>query len=151
MENNRLVVLAPHAAGLTADILKPQLFDVRIYKTAEDAWQLAESENVSLFISTEKFISKAPAGLITALCGLHPEMVHLFLYSTISTEALATVVNDSCRIHLAQASAPKEALIYAAHAAMNIYLKGAEKSQLIHELQEQNEQYEFMLRQSLLS
>jgi len=34
---------------------------------------------------------------------------------------------------------------------MQSYLKGAQKSQMITELTEQNEQYEFMLRQSLLS
>ncbi|MFT4682975.1 MAG: hypothetical protein ACJAU0_000371 [Flavobacteriales bacterium] len=151
MENNRLIVLAPHKSSITNEILKPQLFDVRIYRTAEDAWCLAEKEHISLFISYEKFILGSPAGFIPALFGLHPELVHLFFYSDITVEELATLVNASSNIHLATINAPKKALLKAADEAMESYLKGAQKSQIITELTEQNEQYEFMLRQSMLS
>lgn len=150
MENNRLIVLAPYKSALPADILKPQLFDVRIYKSAEEAWSLAEKETISLFISTEKFISASPAGLISALYGLHENMVHLFFCTNMSSDELALVVNASSKIHLANINSPKDALMKVATDAMNSYLKEAEKTTLISELIEQNEKYEFMLRQSML-
>lgn len=151
MDYNRLIVLAPHNSGITSEILKPQLFDVRIYRTAEEAWCLAEKEKISLFISHDKFILGSPAGFISALYGLHEELVHLLFYSEIGTEELATIVNASPNIHLANINVPKEALLKVANDAMEKYLQGAQKSQLIADLTEQNEQYEFMLRQSLLS
>ena len=151
MENNRLIVLAPFQEKLPSDVLAPQLFDVRVYKSAEEAWAIFEKENVSLFISNQAFIQNSPSGFLPAITSSQLHLVHLHRYADFSIEDIEAVVNNSASVFITNESQFQTRLTTAVETAMNLYLSAAEDEKLREELIEQNQQYEFMLRQSLLS
>lgn len=151
MENNRLIVLVPFQEKLPSDLLAPQLFDVRVYKTAEEAWAIFEKERVSLFISHQSFIQSAPGGFLTAITASQLNLVHLHRYTDFSIEDIESVVNNSASVFITNEAQFKTRLQQAIENAMNLFLSLAEDEKLREELIEQNQQYEFMLRQSLLS
>ena len=151
MENNRLIVLAPFQEKLSSEVLTPQLFDVRVYKTAEEAWTIFEQNKVSLFISNQAFIQSAPGGFLKAITATQLNLVHLHKYTDFVIEDIEAVVNNSASVFITNETQFEARLQQSIETAMSIYLNLAEDEKLREELIEQNQQYEFMLRQSLLS
>ena len=98
MENNRLIVLAPFQEKLSSEVLTPQLFDVRVYKTAEEAWTIFEQNKVSLFISNQAFIQSAPGGFLNAHCGLNRLLKSCFKLRFIGDENGSRIIHHSLNI-----------------------------------------------------
>lgn len=126
-------------------------FDIRSYSELYEAWSLAEREPVALFISDSKAMGEGLFGLLTGLRLLQPDLIHVHVYQTSNPEDLVTLVNRSGVLRLVPADRAEEALSSACADALTVHLYNLRKDQEIERLRESNEQFEFMLRQSLLS
>lgn len=121
------------------------------YDNSDQLWSLCETNSVQLMITKRSDLGARPRGLLKGIHVLHPEMVHLFLFNGTDCDELIEIVNLSNRIRVVKEKQLEAGVRYAAADAFSLFLLATRKDRQIEELSLENEQYEFMLRQSLLS
>lgn len=125
--------------------------DIRSYEELYEAWSIAEREPVALLVSDSNAVGKGLFGLLTGLRLMLPDLIHLHLYDPEKMGDLVALVNRSGVIRLVDINRCEEALAGACSDALAVHRFHLRKDEEIQRLREANEQYEFMLRQSLLS
>lgn len=138
-------VIAPQVVHQLDDLFAVQQFD-----TAEEAWTLAEEGAVDLLITGERIVTDNLKGLLTGLKVLHPEMIHLHLVDSPGVLDLIDLVNISARMRIVHVNDLQHGIKAAGADVFSMIIASQKKDELIEKLKLENEQFEFMLRQSLL-
>lgn len=116
-----------------------------------ELWNRSEQKEISLIVAGSAILGEKPAGLLKGIAAIHPSSVLLFLAEKETTDYMIELVNSVNRIRIVQSTQHEAGLRRAGADSFSLYLDGRRKDKLIEELTLENEQYEFMLRQSLLS
>lgn len=127
------------------------IFELMPYDSSDELWSLCETHQIHLMITQRADLGARYRGLLKGIHVLHPEMVHLFMFEGDDCDALIEVVNLSNHIRIVKESQLEAGVRRAAADAFSLFLTATRKDRKIEELSLENEQYEFMLRQSLLS
>lgn len=126
-------------------------FEFKTYVDAPTAWKIAEQHDVACFISDLRFTKELLCGLLSGLQIMSPDFVHIHVFQTRQLSDVLSVINRAGTIRMiAQDEVPEQLPGFLADAFM-VWMRNRRKDQQIAELRESNQQYEFMLRQSLLS
>lgn len=139
--------------AVLAPQLKPQLedlFSVQVFDAAEEAWCMAEEGPVDLIVTGERIVTDNLKGLLTGLKVLHPEMIHLHIVEMPDTSGLIDLINVSSRMRVVRSTELEEGVKAAGADVFSMIISSQKKDELIEKLKLENEQFEFMLRQSLL-
>lgn len=124
-------------------------FHVVTYASVEEAWSAADSQPIDVFVSQQSNDGNAGLSLIVGILALQPSAAHIHIFD--STEHVVTLANKSAHIRLVPAQDVQlQLLTFCVELAQIVLLRQATSND-IERLREENEQYEFMLRQSLLS
>lgn len=124
-------------------------FNVVTYSSAEEAWCAAESKPVDVFVSQQLSNNYADFSVILGILVLQSSAAHVHIFD--STEHVVALVNKSSLIRLIPShDADDQLVLLCVEMAQMLYDQQAAANDM-QRLREENEQYEFMLRQSLLS
>lgn len=124
-------------------------FHVVTYATAEEAWSAADSQPIDVFVSQQSTVGNAGFSVIVGILSLQPSAAHIHIFDSI--EHVVALVNKSTHVRLIPAQFAQEQLLQYCIELAQIVLTRQAASNDIERLRVENEQYEFMLRQSLLS
>jgi hypothetical protein len=124
-------------------------FHVLTYATAEEAWSAADSHPIDVFVSQQSNYGNAGVSVILGILALQPSAAHVHIFDSI--EHVATLANKSALIRLIPAQDVQLQLLTFCVELAQIVVSRQAISNDIERLREENEQYEFMLRHSLLS
>lgn len=142
------ILPAAFANELSAD--DSARFELLTYESPNEAWRLAEQHETAVFISDDRLGHGVLCGLLSGLQILSPDVVHIHVHERIDTATLSSIVNRAGVVRLLERSRIDQLGGLCCDALMN-HLRNIRKDQEIARLREMNEQFEFMLRQSLLS
>ncbi len=126
-------------------------FQLMAFTELPQAWAMAEQHDVALFISDSSMDEAALCGLASGLQLLCEDAVHIHVFSNGYGRDLVTLTNRASTIRLLAAREAEDQLSLLCNEALVLYLKKVKTKQEMASLREINEQYEFMLRQHLLS
>lgn len=149
--DTRPICVVPKRLHALFGQLEQAQLDIRSYEELQEAWSIAEREAVALLVSDSDAVNKGLFGLLTGLRLILPDVIHLHLYDPSKMGDLVSLVNRSGVIRLVDINRCEEALAGACSDALAVHQFHVRKDEEIQRLREANEQYEFMLRQSLLS
>lgn len=121
------------------------------YRTLTDAWSMAEKQSVSMFVSHPADDFRSVVGFLGALQVLSPEAIHIHVYKNRPAEELIALVNKSGVVRLLPTEQFEGRFERVCADAITAFERTARHLKEIAKLREENEQFEFMLRQSLLS
>lgn len=121
------------------------------YQSLSEAWGFAEKHTVSLFVSHPADDFRSVVGFLGAMQVLCPEVVHIHVYKHRPTEELIALVNKSGIVRLLPSEQFSMRFDSVCADAVSAFDRAARHLNEIARLREENEQFEFMLRQSLLS
>ena len=128
-----------------------ELFQVEFYDDIAAAWRIAEVNDTRLFISIHEEARTQYHSILCGLHALHPDMVHLMVADQLDASELVAIINLSGRIRVCHNNDLERELSRTGADCYALYLASSRKDRQIEALTEANEQYEFMLRHSLLS
>lgn len=143
------LIPADYVAFLSTDEL--ERFEFLTYTDAPQAWKFAEQNEIACFVSDHRLNREVLCGLLSALQLLSPDFVHIHAYETSSLAALLSVVNRAGAVRLIPVGELSDRFQGFLADALLVWMRNRRKDQQIAQLLESNAQYEFMLRQSLLS
>jgi hypothetical protein len=138
-----------YVAFLSTDEL--ERFEFLTYSDAPQAWKFAEQNEIACFVSDHRLNQEVLCGLLSALQLLSPDFVHLHAYRIQSVASLLSVINRAGAVRLIPVEELESRFPGFLADALLVWMRNRRKDQKIAELIQSNEQYEFMLRQSLLS
>jgi SHS2 domain-containing protein len=145
----RLTLLLPTSLAhlvVAADAVR---FNVVTYATPEEAWNFAENGLVDVFVSMQGVNNQDVDDVIVGILALHPATTHVHVFA--AYEHLVDLVNKSSLVRLIPVHRVESLLMpYCSELAQCAQVRASVANDL-ERLREENEQYEFMLRQSLLS
>lgn len=147
----RLTCLIPIEFELAVDSSCRDRIDFIPYRTLTDAWSIAENQSIALFVSHPADDFRSVVGFLGALQVLSPEVVHIHVYKHRPTEELIALVNKSGIVRLLPSEQFSARFDGVCADAVVAFDRTAHHLNEIARLREANEQFEFMLRQSLLS
>ncbi len=147
----RLTCLLPQEFEPTIDHACRERVDFIPYRTLHDAWNLAEKQSISLFVSHPADDFRSVVGFLGALQVLCPDAVHIHVYKNRPAEELIALVNKSGVVRLLPSEQFETRFGAVCADAVTAFDRSARHLNEIARLREENEQFEFMLRQSLLS
>lgn len=133
-------------------LLSPQdhkRFQVTTYNSSAQAWSIVEDRGVDVFVSVQSADTDMIEPIIPGVLALKPEVAHVHVFH--STQGLVDLINLSSLTRLILSSEVQSKL---APVCSHVFeLLQSQKATLLElmQLREANEQYEFMLRQTLLS
>ncbi len=127
------------------------IFTIFPVSSSAELWKHSEQKSISLIVSSKNLLGEKPFGLLKGLAALHSSAVLLFLSQNENADYLIPMVNSVNRIRIVTNAQYDAGLRRAGADAFSLFLESRRKDKLIEELTSENEQYEFMLRQSLLS
>ena len=126
-------------------------FQLLVYRSTDEAWRFAEQHETALFISDDRIGHGVLCGWVSGLTLLSPDFVHIHVHERLDTATLSTIVNRAGVVRLINRHQLHDKLGGLCADALMAYLRNRRKDNEMARLREQNEQFEFMLRQSLLS
>lgn len=138
--------MIPHFSGHSIDAL-----GIITYISPSDAWTIAEQHEIAIFVSSHGMDFRVLVGLLSGMQILSPEMVHLHVYRKEDADELITLVNRSGVVRLLNSENLDADFVAFCTDALAAYLRTVQTRKELEELREVNEQYELMLRHSLLS
>lgn len=143
------LIPADYVAFLSTDEL--ERFEFLTYTDAPQAWKFAEQNEIACFVSDHRLNHEVLCGLLSALQLLSPDFVHIHAYTASAMTALLSVVNRAGAVRLIPVGELSDRFQGFLADALLVWMRNRRKDQQIEQLLESNAQYEFMLRQSLLS
>lgn len=145
----RLTLLLPLPLAHLVVASNAVRFNVVTYTTPEEAWNFAENSLVDVFVSMQDANNHGVDDVIFGILALHPATTHVHVFTAL--EHLVDLVNKSSLVRLIPMQKVEALLMpYCAELAQCAQVRASVANDL-ERLREENEQYEFMLRQSLLS
>jgi hypothetical protein len=145
----RPTLLLPAAHLLLLSATDCVRFHVIAYNSAEEAWQIADNQRVHIFVSQPSPNSVVDNAVVAGILALQPNIAHIHIFESISE--VIELVNKSSLIRLV-ASHEVSSLLESCCLELAQVLQSRQATlNDLERLREENEQYEFMLRQSLLS
>ncbi len=145
----RLTLLLPTPLAHLVAATDAVRFNVVTYATPEEAWSFAENSIVDVFVSMQGANNHRVDEVIFGILALHPATTHVHVFTAI--EHLVDLVNKSSLVRLVPMEKVETLLMpYCAELAQCAQVRASVANDL-ERLRDENEQYEFMLRQSLLS
>lgn len=143
------LIPADFVSVLSTDEL--ERFEFKTYTDGPTAWKVAEQFDIACFISDHRFTKELLCGLLSGLQIMSPDFVHIHVFQTRQLTDVLSVINRAGAIRLIAHEELREQIPGFLADAFMVWMRNRRKDQQIAELRESNEQYEFMLRQSLLS
>lgn len=150
MEIQNLKVLTPQGT-VYQDLGIPSAVENIIYSDAGKIWAHAEKKDFCALLISMSFIAQGNQSLISAIRAVHENMVICLIQDMEDISILIDVVNQSGHIRICREADLRTGLHSAIADAIMMSMEIDKKDKLIEALQLENEQYEFMLRHSLLS
>lgn len=138
-----------YVAFLSTDEL--ERFEFLTYTDAPEAWKFAEQNEIACFVSDHRLNRDVLCGLLSALQLLSPDFVHIHAYESGGVSGLLSVINRAGVVRLIPVVQLAELFQGFLADALLVWMRNRRKDDQIAQLLESNAQYEFMLRQSLLS
>jgi len=124
-------------------------FNVVTYRTPEEAWNIAENRLVDVFVSVQSANNQSVDDVVLGILALQPATTHVHVFTAL--EHVVELVNKSSLVRLIpMQKVDAQLMSFCAELAHSSQLRVSVANDL-ERLREENEQYEFMLRQSLLS
>ncbi len=147
----RLTCLIPenfHALVKDAEI---NCIDFVAYRSLPDAWNIAEDKSPDIFISHPEDDYSAVLDMLGAFRVICPNALHIHIYENRTAEELIDLVNKSYAVRLLPLDKVEQGLLQCCSDVVDIFERMGLQHLELARLKEENEQFEFMLRQSLLS
>lgn len=129
----------------------PTVVEKIIYTEASSIWANAEKKDFSTLVIAMSFIQNANHSLIPAIRALHQDMVVCLIQDIDDINMLVDIVNQCGAIRICRQDEISKGVSAAIADSIMLGMERDKKDKLIAALTLENEQYEFMLRHSLLS
>lgn len=121
-----------------------------VYSSPEEVWFSAEKKEAIVWVVSSSFITNNKVSFLQAIRALHEQMVICLVDDLGDIQVLTNIVNACAFIRICSVNDLQDTLNASLADALLLHMEIQKKERLIAALQLENEQYEFMLRQSLL-
>ena len=127
--------------------------DHNVFTAADpfDAYNIMKSENIQVVISDLEMPSMSGTHFLQRLAQEFPKAQRILLSGNITAEAMLSAINQARVFRVCTKPFKKEEMNDTLEAAFKNYQEMAEKENSIKRLEKQNAQFEFLLRQQMLS
>ncbi|MDP4630654.1 MAG: response regulator [Flavobacteriales bacterium] len=116
-----------------------------------DAYNIMKSENIHVVISDLEMPSMSGTHFLQRMAQEFPKAQRILLSGNITAEAMLSAINQARVFRVSTKPFKKEEMNDTLQAAFKNYQEMAEKENSIKRLEKQNAQFEFLLRQQMLS
>jgi DNA-binding NtrC family response regulator len=116
-----------------------------------DAYNIMKSENIHVVISDLEMPSMSGIHFLQRMAQEFPKAQRILLSANITAEAMLSAINQARVFRVSTKPFKKEEMNDTLQAAFKNYQEMAEKENSIKRLEKQNAQFEFLLRQQMLS
>ena len=116
-----------------------------------DAYNIMKSENIQVVISDLEMPSMSGTHVLQRMAQEFPKAQRILLSGNITAEAMLSAINQARVFRVCTKPFKKEEMNDTLEAAFKNYQEMAEKENSIKRLEKQNAQFEFLLRQQMLS
>ena len=116
-----------------------------------DAYNIMKSENIHVVISDLEMPSMSGTHFLQRMAQEFPKAQRILLSGNITAEAMLSAINQARVFRVTTKPFKKEEMNDTLQAAFKNYQEMAEKENSIKRLEKQNAQFEFLLRQQMLS
>jgi DNA-binding NtrC family response regulator len=116
-----------------------------------DAYNIMKSENIHILISDLEMPSMSGTYFLQRMAQDFPKAQRILLSGNITAEAMLSAINQARVFRVSTKPFKKEEMNDTLQAAFKNYQEMAEKENSIKRLEKQNAQFEFLLRQQMLS
>lgn len=116
-----------------------------------DAYNIMKSENIHVVISDLEMPSMSGTHFLQRMAQEFPKAQRILLSGNITAEAMLSAINQARVFRVSTKPLNKEEMNDTLQAAFKNYEEMAEKENSIKRLEKQNAQFEFLLRQQMLS
>ncbi len=116
-----------------------------------DAYNIMKSENIHVVISDLEMPSMSGTYFLQRMAQEFPKAQRILLSGNITAEAMLSAINQARVFRVSTKPFKKEEMNDTLQAAFKNYQEMAEKENSIKRLEKQNAQFEFLLRQQMLS
>ncbi len=127
--------------------------DYKVFTTNDpfDAYNLMRSENIHIVISDLEMPIMSGTHFLQRMAHEFPKAQRILLSGNITAEAMLNAINQARVFRVSTKPFKKEEMNDTLQAAFKNYQEMADKENSIKRLEKQNAQFEFLLRQQLLS
>lgn len=116
-----------------------------------DAYNIMKSENIHVVIADLEMPSMSGTHFLQRMAQEFPKAQRILLSGNITAEAMLSAINQARVFRVSTKPFKKEEMNDTLQAAFKNYQEMAEKENSIKRLEKQNAQFEFLLRQQMLS
>ncbi|MBI1266869.1 MAG: hypothetical protein GC193_05500 [Cryomorphaceae bacterium] len=129
----------------------PEVVGKITYSESSDIWAFAEKKDFCVLVVSMSFIQNGNHSLIPAIRAIHGQMVVCLVQDIDDISKLVDIVNQCGAIRICRKEEISKSVSAAVTDSILVAMENDRKDKLIASLTLENEQYEFMLRHSLLS
>ena len=116
-----------------------------------DAYNIMQSENIHVVLSNLEMPSMSGTNFLQRMAQEFPKAQRILLAGNITAEAMLNAINQARVFRVITKPFKKEEMNETLQSAFKNYQEMAEKENSIKRLEKQNAQFEFLLRQQMLS
>jgi DNA-binding NtrC family response regulator len=116
-----------------------------------DAYNIMQSENIHVVLSNLEMPSMSGTNFLQRMAQEFPKAQRILLAGNITAEAMLSAINQARVFRVITKPFNKEEMNETLQSAFKNYQEMAEKENSIKRLEKQNAQFEFLLRQQMLS
>lgn len=127
--------------------------DYKVFTAADpfDAYNIMKSENIHVVISDLEMPTMSGTQFLQRMAQEFPKAQRILTSGNITAEAMLSAINQARVFRVSTKPLKKEDMNDTLQAAFKNYQEMAEKENSIKRLEKQNAQFEFLLRQQMLS
>jgi len=127
--------------------------DYNVFTAADpfDAYNIMQSENIHVVLSNLEMPSMSGTNFLQRMAQEFPKAQRILLSGNITAEAMLSAINQARVFRVITKPFKKEEMNETLQSAFKNYQEMAEKENSIKRLEKQNAQFEFLLRQQMLS
>ena len=127
--------------------------DYKVFTAADpfDAYNIMKSENIQVVISDLEMPSMSGTHFLQRMAQEFPKVQRILLSGNITAEAMLSAINQARVFRVCTKPFKKEDMNDTLEEAFKNYQEMADKENSIKRLEKQNAQFEFLLRQQMLS
>jgi len=116
-----------------------------------DAYNIMQSENIHVVLSNLEMPTMSGTSFLQRMAQEFPKAQRILLSGNITAEAMLSAINQARVFRVITKPFKKEEMNETLQSAFKNYQEMAEKENSIKRLEKQNAQFEFLLRQQMLS
>jgi hypothetical protein len=150
MEMSNLKILIPQET-VNQHLDLPGVVEKITYSESSVIWSHAEKKDFCTLVVSMSFIQNGNHALIPAIRAIHEQMVVCLIQDVEDVQLLIDIVNQCGAIRICRQDEISKNVNAAIADSIIVAIENEKKDKLIAALTLENEQYEFMLRHSLLS